>query len=227
MPSSSRHTRKGPCDPASLDPDKRTSAHQTGEPAKWSLWRGLFGGQRSQARYFSHFEQVFEDDHHKVCLAKAMWLTRRGQHFASWGNTLRARAYLAEAIAIKRDYFPAYVSLGAAYRQTAQNTGLLSLLEAAKEVFESVPKCLRLLDTEVGLDQCGAAVHAEWANIYVIMGEWEEAENHLLLALQCHQRAQALGRELRDFLTAIGCFVSPGFEAHIRRVLADLRKQIA
>ncbi len=225
MPSTNPHAEERAALPAPLATPAVAGAPEA-RGAKLGLLAGLFNGNR-QERHFRHFERVFAGDAHKVSLAKAMWLTRQGQKFAGWGNTLKARQYLAEAIAIKSDYLPAYVHLCAAYRETAQTTGVLTLLEAAKDLFDSIPRRIRLLDREVGLEECGAAVHAEWAHLYAVVGEWDEAENHLLLALQCHERAQRLSQDLRDFLHEIGCFVSPGFEAYLRRVLAGLPRQAA
>ncbi len=218
--------RDVPPPPESLNPSEPAPApwgNAQNKPAKVGLIRGLFLRQWTKRWVFSHFEEVFAGDDHKVALAKAVWLTRRGQQWAGWGGLLRARAYLAEAIAIKDDYLPAYVALVAVYRETAVRTGIVSLLWKAAEILESLPRRTRLLGSEVGLEQCGGAAHAQWGELLLLMRQRDEAENHFLLALQCHQRAQALGQDVRAFLQEVGCWVSPGFESYLRGRLDGLR----
>jgi len=223
----SNHHQNSPAPPAPARPDGpshdlETSAHLRQKPARVGLWRGLFLGQWTQQWVFKHFEEVFAGDPQKVALAKAAWLTRRGQQWANWGGLLKAQAYLAEAIAVKDDYLPAYVALVGVYRETAIRTGIISLLWRAKEILESLPRKTRLLGSEVGLEQVGGAAHAQWAELLLFLRQKDEAENHFLLALQCHQRAQSLGQDVRAFLQEAGCWVSPGFEAYLRGRLEGL-----
>lgn len=211
--------------PAGVNPSvpaTRPESTALAKPARIGIWRGLFLGQWTKQWVFNHFEAVFAGDPQKVALAKAAWLTRRGQQWANWGGLLKAQAYLAEAIAVKDDYLPAYIALVAVYRDTAVGTGAIGLLWKAKELLESLPKRVRLLGSEVGLEQCGGAAHAQWAELMLLLRQRDEAENHFLLALQCHRRAQSLGQDLRAFLQEAGCWVSPGFEAYVRGRLAGL-----
>ena len=191
--------------------------------AKVSLWRSLLLGRWTRWWVFNHFETVFAGDPQKVSLAKAAWLTRRGQQWHNWGGLLKAQIYLAEAIAVKDDYLPAYIALVAVYRDTAVGTGAIGLLWKAKELLESLPTRVRLLGSELRLDQCGGAAHAQWAELMLIMRKRDEAENHFLLALQWHRTAQSLGQDVRAFLQEAGCWVSPGFEAYVHGRLAVLR----
>lgn len=215
-----------PSESANLNPQGQVSestSNSASTATRVGFFRGLILGQWTQRWVFRHFESVFAGDPQKVALAKAVWLTRRGQQWSNWGGLLKARAYLAEAIAIKDDYLPAYVALVAVYRETAVRTGIVSLLWRAREILETLPRKTLLLGREVGLEQCGGAVHAQWGELLLVLRQRDEAENHFLLALQCHQRAQSLGQDLRAFLQDVGCWVSPGFESYLRGRLEGLR----
>lgn len=84
-----------------------------------------------KARRFEELEKQYPDSPGELKLAKAGWLTERGNSHGQQGDIDQAVDSLTEAIDIKQDYFPAYISLALAYRAGEQYDKALETIERA------------------------------------------------------------------------------------------------
>jgi len=81
------------------------------------LGPAAFGSDNGEkARKFEELEKRHGDSPSYLKLTKASWLTKRGNTYGEQGELDKAVDSFKEAIEIRRDYFPAYVSLALAYR---------------------------------------------------------------------------------------------------------------
>lgn len=100
-------------------------------------------GDEAKEQKFKELEQRHQDAPGRLSLTKAKWLTERGNSRGEQGDLDRAITDLREAIDIKQDYIPAYISLALAYR-AGERYG------EALEVIEKAPTRMKLGDTELG-----------------------------------------------------------------------------
>lgn len=91
-----------------------------------------------KAEKFEELEKAHADSPDHLKLTKAIWLTRRGNTHVEQGDLDSAIDSFKEAIDIRRDYFPAYVSLALAYRAKERFSRAIETIESAPEtmVFE-------------------------------------------------------------------------------------------
>ncbi len=195
-------------------------------PAGVSTWRGLFTGLFSpKAVAFARLERSFADHPEALALAKAVWLTRRARRLSDWGNGYQARLHLDQAMHLKPDFFPARLHLAAIYRQVAIFTGVVSMLETARQLLDDMPRSTRLLGGKVAdLAQCGAAVEAERSSLALVLGERREALTHTRRALELAQGLGELDPEVLGFVEACGCRLSPEMTRRLEGRLAILAK---
>lgn len=152
-----------------------------------------------------------------AALAQALWLTQCGQRHLRRGRILTAQSLAARALAAKPDLFSAYVVLGAVLRQKAQAGGLFGLLRQALDMFEDMPRVMRLLGWRLGLDQCGSLVYAEWAAAQMLLGDHAGAAARIEMALTAQARAAGLPDGLREFLMQSGCLADAELAADLKR----------
>lgn len=88
-------------------------------------------GDGEKAAKFKELEQAYPDSPNHVTLAKASWLTSRGNTYGQNGELDKAVDSFKEAIATKQDYFPAYLSLALAYRAKEQYGKAIEAIESA------------------------------------------------------------------------------------------------
>ena len=195
-------------------------------PAGVSTWRGLFTGLFSpKAVAFARLERSFADHPEALALAKAVWLTRRARRLSDWGNGYQARLHLDQAMHLKPDFFPARLHLAAIYRQVAIFTGVVSMLETARQLLDDMPRSTRLLGGKVAdLAQCGAAVEAERSSLALVLGERREALTHTRRALELAQGLGELDPEVLGFVEDCGCRLSPEITRRLQSLLALLPK---
>ncbi|MCA1988514.1 MAG: hypothetical protein LDL07_05105 [Desulfarculus sp.] len=195
-------------------------------PASARTWRGLFAGLfNPKAVTFARLERRFADHPEALALAKAVWLTRRARRLSDWGNGYQARLHLDHALRLKPDFFPARLHLAAIYRQYAIFTGVVSMLETARQLLEEMPPFTRLLGGKVAdLAQCGAAVEAERSSLALVLGQREEALIHTRRALALAKGLGDLDPEVLGFVEACGCRLSSEMTRRLEGRLAILAK---
>lgn len=88
-------------------------------------------GDVEKAEKFEALEKAHSDSPRYLKLTKASWLTKRGNTYGTQGELDKAIDSFKEAIDIREDYFPAYVSLALAYRATAQHGDAIDTIESA------------------------------------------------------------------------------------------------
>lgn len=98
---------------------------------------------REKADKFKELERQHADSPDYLDLTKASWLTKRGNTYGQRGELDEAIVAFREAIEIRRDYFPAYLSLALAYRGKEQ-------YEPAIEAIESAPATMDFNGNELG-----------------------------------------------------------------------------
>ncbi len=195
-------------------------------PATPGTWRGLLAGLFSpKALVFGRLERNFADHPEALALAKALWLTRRARRLTDWGNGYQARLHLDQAMRIKPDFFPARLHLAAIYRQFAIYTGVVSMLQTAQELLDDMPRATRLLGGKMAeLSLCGAAVEAERSSLALVLGERQLALTHTRRALEMARGLGGLDPEVRSFVEATGCGISPEMANRLEGRLAVLAK---
>lgn len=100
-------------------------------------------GDETKEEKFRELAQRYPDSPGRLSLAKARWLTERGNAHGEQGALDRAIADFQEAIDIRQDYVPAYISLTLAHRAGEQ-------YDKALEVIEETPSRMKVGDTELG-----------------------------------------------------------------------------
>lgn len=112
-----------------------------------STWPPLFaaatGDDAEKAAKFKELEEAYSESPDYLKLAKASWLTSRGNTYGQQGELAKAIDSFKEAIDMRRDYFPAYLSLALAYRENEQFTNAIEAIEAA-------PGTMKFKGTELG-----------------------------------------------------------------------------
>lgn len=101
------------------------------------------GGDEMKEEKFRELAQKYPDSPGRLSMAKARWLTERGNSHGQGGALDPAIADFREAIDIRRDYVPAYIALTLAYRAGER-------YDEALEVIEKMPSRMKLGDTELG-----------------------------------------------------------------------------
>ena len=84
-----------------------------------------------KAQVFEGLEQKHADSPGYLELTKASWLTKRGNSYVEKGELDNAIDSFEEAIGIRRDYFPAYVSLALAYLVKERYSRAIETIERA------------------------------------------------------------------------------------------------
>lgn len=97
----------------------------------------------SRAEKFEELEARHADDPQRLALAKARWLTERGNAAGQAGELDAAIERLRGAVEIKQDYFPAHLSLALAHLSDGQH-------ERALQVINEAPRTMRFGGSEVG-----------------------------------------------------------------------------
>lgn len=97
----------------------------------------------SRAEKFEELEARHADDPQRLALAKARWLTERGNAAGQAGELDDAISRLREAVKIKQDYFPAHLSLALAELTNGQH-------ERALQVINEAPRTMQFGGSEVG-----------------------------------------------------------------------------
>ncbi|MFH1033201.1 MAG: hypothetical protein V1806_01720 [Pseudomonadota bacterium] len=197
-------------------------ASQPGGLTRLWLWLNPF-----KANKFKQLDNALHDHPEALSLAKALWLTRRGLACARWGHLLKARSWYQQAIAEKKDFYPAYFHLATAYRETTRVTGHWQLLHEVEQMLENMPKVMGIMGTQVSLEMSGAALHAEWSCILQMLGHPQAALEHLELALLCQRRYLEMEQPLRDFFEEVGCSLSSLSVSYLERLRASLRAEVA
>lgn len=100
-------------------------------------------GDGAKADKFQELEARHADAPERLALAKARWLTERGNAAGQAGELDDAITRLREAIEIKNDYFPAHLSLALAHRGNGQH-------EQALRVINDAPLTMRISGSELG-----------------------------------------------------------------------------
>lgn len=101
------------------------------------------GGDETKEEKFRALAQKYPDSPGRLSMAKARWLTERGNSHGQAGTLDLAIADFKEAINIRRDYVPAYIALTLAYRAGER-------YEEALEVIEEMPSRMKVGDAELG-----------------------------------------------------------------------------
>lgn len=110
----------------------------------WLLGPAAFGSDNGEkARKFEELEKRHGDSPGYLKLTKASWLTKRGNTYGEQGELDKAVDSFKEAIEIRRDYFPAYISLALAYRGK-------ELYGKAIETIEDAPTTMNFNGKELG-----------------------------------------------------------------------------
>lgn len=101
--------------------------------ASWCLLvpAAAASGDVEKAEKFEALEKAHSDSPRYLKLTKASWLTKRGNTYGEQGELDKAIDSFKEAIDIREDYFPAYVSLALAYRAKAQYGDAIDSIESA------------------------------------------------------------------------------------------------
>ncbi|MFQ5853752.1 MAG: tetratricopeptide repeat protein [Candidatus Binatia bacterium] len=129
-----------------------------------SIFSKLFsslGPEDEKKRKFREFEKGFHAEE-MINLSKAVWLTSRGNHYGEQGNLDQAIADFREAIELKLDHSPAYISLGIAYREKG-------MFREALEILHKAPRKM----TAHGQEQATSELllYATIATVYLLMGD--------------------------------------------------------
>ncbi len=101
------------------------------------------GGDETKEEKFRELAQKYPDSPDRLSMAKARWLTERGNSHGERGALDHAINDFREAIDIRRDYVPAYIALTLAYRAGER-------YDEALEVIKEMPSRMKLRDTELG-----------------------------------------------------------------------------
>lgn len=88
-------------------------------------------GDLSKREKFEELEQEYADSPSYLKLTKASWLTTRGNTYGRQGELGKAVDSFKEAIDIRQDYFPAYISLALAYRAEERYDEAIERIESA------------------------------------------------------------------------------------------------
>lgn len=81
------------------------------------------------------FERQYEGYPEMIRSNKTAWLTSRGNYYGEKGNLDKAISSFKEAISIKSDFTPAYISLGIAYREKGMHQEALAIIEIAYQSY--------------------------------------------------------------------------------------------
>ncbi len=181
---------------------------------------------RSHDAALTELASLFSQQPSAARLAQALWLTQRGQQLLLAGQLNRARARLTHALQVKPDFLPAYAALGGILRELALASGLFTCLHQALDLFETMPRHMRILDSLLPIEVCGAVVYAEWAAAYIVLGGHARAAELLDLALAAQGRARDLPQPLRDFLAEAGCLADPQMARDLALCLGRLRQSM-
>lgn len=130
-----------------------------------SILSKLFGVQNPENQKntkFRKIEKQYAGVQEMIGFTKASWLNSRGNHYGHQGNLNQAILDFKEAIELKPDYIPAYLSLSVAYRESR-------LFDKALEVLNRAPRRMLIFGKEVAGDDfdlynCIGAV-------YLLMGD--------------------------------------------------------
>lgn len=188
------------------------------------LWNSLSQGgfRQLKEQTFAEFEALHPDDPQSVLLAKAIWLTGRGQAYARAGRLFQALDCYSDAMTIKRDHIPAYLGLAMTYRRLGQSSGGWGFIGAAVDLLRKLPNRVNILGREINLELFGSALYCEWATLHIIMGEREQAVEALVKALRFHEEARRSSEEDRTFLAASGFRLDLEYAGNMRHTLAEL-----
>ncbi len=192
---------------------------------RWTSWLDSLLPSHAAAekiKIFSELEEAFPGQPETARLAQAIWLTGRGQAYAKRGRFFKALDCFAEAMNIKRDHIPAYLSMAITFRRLGQFGGSYSYISVAMETLKRLPRRVRILGREINLELFGAAVYSEWATLYILTGNRAKAAESLEKALSYHARALESGEEERTFLLQSGCRLDDEFAINLRTTLASL-----
>lgn len=208
--------------------DKTQPEAQRSAPPS-SGWRGVLANLspsralREKQTVFSEFDLLYRESPQAALLAKAMWLTGRGQAYARRGRLFQALDCYAEAMDLKHDHIPAHLGLAISFRRLGQSSGGWGYIGKAVEILSQLPRRVRLAQEDLALELFGSTLYSEWATLHIIMGERAKAAEDLRKALRYHEEAQTSDGQARSFLLASGLRLDAEFALNMRNTLAVLQ----
>ncbi len=168
----------------------------------------------SKVKFTNNDKETFEE---LVNLSKVTWLSTRAQYLYRQGKTDEAIDDLTEAIEIKSDFTPAYIALGANYRELGQLDKSLSVLlkaPSSKEFMDFIPP-----NSSVNVD-----LFITIASIYALQGNKSKARQYLEKALS-FIKSREMEREIelkREEITKSVSEVQKELEDSVMKIIKDL-----
>jgi tetratricopeptide (TPR) repeat protein len=101
-----------------------------------SIFTKIFGSSdtiKEKNKKFKEFEQKYEGDYEMINNQKAAWLTSRGNHYGDKNKLEQAIADFEEALKLKNDYLPAYLSLAIAWAKKGDDAKSEKIIISAPE----------------------------------------------------------------------------------------------
>ena len=93
--------------------------------------------QEEMSDKFTEIEKNFGGDEEMMNNTKGAWLVSRGNHYGKKKKYKEAIKDFKEAIRLKADYIPAYLSLAIAYKEMGN-------VEKAMQIIKNAPKEMKL-----------------------------------------------------------------------------------
>ncbi len=143
-----------------------------------SILSKLFGSQSPESQKnvkFQKLEKQFDGNQEMINVAKASWLTSRGNDSRQQGELDQAISDFKEAIELKPDHVSAHTALGVAYREKGMLHEALATLNKAPHKTTLVGK--ELEDFEFNL-------YSVMASVYLLMGDKSKALDYATKAIE-------------------------------------------
>ncbi|MHA2061641.1 MAG: hypothetical protein ACW963_05045 [Candidatus Sifarchaeia archaeon] len=174
----------------------------------------LSSSDNQKVEKFRDLEKEYDGFPEMIRLAKASWLTSRGNHYGQQRLLGRAISQFTEAITIKGDFIPAYLSLGIAYREKGMYQEALSILEKA-------PSKLKIDGSELGGFEFD--LYNAITSVYVAMQNKSKALEYAKKTLAVANDPERI--EQRQFAEKSGV-ISTGSDAEIIELLKQLIQEL-